>query len=400
VIQGVINLRGRIVPIFNMHRRLHLAEPAASNLAGLTIMIVESSGNNAGLLVDQVTDVVKVDLDRLDRTAAGISGQASCQYVDGILEVAGRLVTILKLEPLLASEVERSRRSASRVRQEVRMDEHVTHLSDLQIDTIREISNIGMGTAATALSQMVNQAVSITVPRAFVIDASQVAELMGGEDTPVAASYVQVIGQARGHLVLVFPTSDAHRLIELIAPDASLDLMQDEMARSAVQEIGNILSSNFLAQPSRNDAPETAAHGAAVAVDYAGSILTYVVASMYEITEKLVIVQTEFGIGGQTVRGLCIFVPEPGSLQIILQALGVGGSQWRCCVSGWPNSRSAGRATCCRPWAGQLHRSGAVRQGHALRRDGSRYAAGSADQPQRRSPARQVCRHGRADAAG
>ena len=63
----------------------------------------------------------------------------------------------------------------------------------------------------------------------------------------------------------------------------------------------------------------------ALVVDHAGSVLSSVVASLYEITERLVLVQTEFAIGGETIRGLCIFVPEPGSLKLILESLGVGG---------------------------------------------------------------------------
>ena len=122
------------------------------------------------------------------------------------------------------------------------------NLSELQIDTIREISNIGMGKAATALSQMVGEAVSITVPQAHIIEMSEVPLLMGGEETEVAASYMQVMGQVRGHLVLAFEIDDIHRLIQILAPGAELNVMEDEMARSAVQEIGNILGSSFQCQ--------------------------------------------------------------------------------------------------------------------------------------------------------
>ena len=197
-------------------------------------------------------------------------------------------------------------------------------LTELQIDTIREISNIGMGNAATALSQMVNETVNITVPKATTIDVRDVPHLLGGEEQEVAASYVQVVGQVRGHLVLVFPLADAGKLIDLIAPGANLDLLRDEMATSAVQEIGNILSSNFLRSLSDLTQLSMLPTVPAVAVDFAGSIVSYVVASMYEITERLVIVQTNFDVGGEQIAGYCIFIPEPGSLAVLLKALGVG----------------------------------------------------------------------------
>jgi len=205
------------------------------------------------------------------------------------------------------------------------MDLPVDKLTEIQIDTIREISSIGMGNAATALSQMIDQMVNITVPTAFIIDVTRVAEVIGGEDLPVAAAYVQVIGEARGHLVLIFPTDDVRKLINLIVPGADSDVTQDEMARSAVQEIGNILASSFLRSLAEMTQLNLLPTVPAVAVDYAGSIITYVVASMYEITEQLVVVKTEFDVGGQRLGGHCVFVPEPGSLRIILRSLGVGG---------------------------------------------------------------------------
>lgn len=201
-------------------------------------------------------------------------------------------------------------------------------LSALQIDTIREISNIGMGNAATALSQMVGDTVSITVPEAVLIDITEVPSLYGGEDTEVAASYVQVVGEVRGHLLIAFPINDAHMLIELMMPGKNLNLLsdpKDEMAYSAVQEIGNILSSSYLRSLAEMTQLNILPTVPAVAVDFAGSIVGYVVTNLQDITEKLVVVKTNFEVGGKSIVGHCIFIPEAGSLKIMLDSLGVGG---------------------------------------------------------------------------
>lgn len=205
------------------------------------------------------------------------------------------------------------------------MDNAYESLSEIQLDTLREISNIGMGNAATALSQLVGSMVNITVPNAMIVDMTEVAPLLGGEDQEVAASYVQVVGQARGHLVLVLAIPDAHRIIELMAPGAHFDLMKDDMARSAMQEIGNILGSSFLRSLSDLTQLNILPTVPAVAVDFAGSIVSYVVSSLYSVTEKLVVVRTNFDVGGESIAGYCMFIPEPGSLRIILESLGMGG---------------------------------------------------------------------------
>lgn len=103
-IDGVINLRGRIIPVFNIRRRLQMAEAEAEMQADLTVMVIESEGNDAGLLVDRVTDVVKIDESQVDQTVSYIKGLAGKQYIQGTVDLGGRLVTMLKLEPLLSSD--------------------------------------------------------------------------------------------------------------------------------------------------------------------------------------------------------------------------------------------------------------------------------------------------------
>lgn len=199
------------------------------------------------------------------------------------------------------------------------------HLSEIQIDTIREISNIGMGNAATALSQMIGKPVNITVPEAAIIGMREVAAVAGGEETEVAASYVQVVGQARGHLMLMYTMDSARRLVELLAPGAGLDPATDEMGRSAVQEIGNILGASFLRSLAEMTQLSLLPTVPAVAVDYAGSIVTYVVSNLEDYSEQIVLVKTDFDIEGDRIEGHCLFIPEAESLERILESLGVGG---------------------------------------------------------------------------
>jgi len=104
-IDGVINLRGRIVPVFNMRRRLGLEEEEVGRRDECTIMVVESEDNDAGLVVDRVADVVKIDDTSIDRTVSQIKGLMGSQFIAGTVDLNGRLVTMLKLEPLLESEI-------------------------------------------------------------------------------------------------------------------------------------------------------------------------------------------------------------------------------------------------------------------------------------------------------
>ncbi|MCB1217328.1 chemotaxis protein CheC [bacterium] len=204
------------------------------------------------------------------------------------------------------------------------MSGSVLELSDLQKDTIREISNIGMGNAATSLSQLINTRVDITVPYVKVVPDVEVPRLLGGEEVEVCAAYVQVVGDVRGHLVMIFLTRDAQMLLNQMMPGADMDIATSEMARSALQELGNILASSFLR--SLADMTGLVMHSTvpAVAMDFAGSIISYVVSNMYELSENIMIVDTRFEVGGDQIDGECVFIPEPGALGTLLETLGVG----------------------------------------------------------------------------
>ncbi len=199
------------------------------------------------------------------------------------------------------------------------------YLSELQMDTIREISNIGMGHAATALSQMIGRPVNITVPEARIITVMDIPLLAGGEDIEVAAVYLQVMGQARGHIMLLFPLDSAHHLISLLAPGMELKLPDDDMARSAIQEIGNILGGSFLRSLAELTQLAMLPSVPGVAVDYAGSILGYLATNLSQFEERLVTVRTDFELETERLEGHCVFIPEEGALGIILESLGMGG---------------------------------------------------------------------------
>jgi purine-binding chemotaxis protein CheW len=101
-VQGVINLRGRIIPVFNLRQRLKLPaiDPALS--ASQTIMVVESDGADAGLLSDAVADVVKITQGDINLAAQKVEVGVAHHYIHGTVLLGQRLVTMLKVEALLA----------------------------------------------------------------------------------------------------------------------------------------------------------------------------------------------------------------------------------------------------------------------------------------------------------
>ena len=119
-------------------------------------------------------------------------------------------------------------------------------LSEEHLDALREISNVGMGNAATALSQMVSDSVSLHVPSVTIADIAEVPDLIGGAERIVVGVTMQIHGDACGNILLVFPEESARQLAGQLLGEAVPGGRFDAMAESTLKEVGNILGSSYL----------------------------------------------------------------------------------------------------------------------------------------------------------
>ena len=94
-VRGVISLRGKIVPVYDLAARLGLVTEQAAE--GAKIVIVETATDMAGVVVDDVEEVLTVEESRLDAVPA--VGSAS---IEAIAKIDDRLVILLDPEGIFA----------------------------------------------------------------------------------------------------------------------------------------------------------------------------------------------------------------------------------------------------------------------------------------------------------
>lgn len=97
-IRGVIGLRGKIIPIFDLAARMGL-EPTGSEPG--KIVIVESGAAQVGVMVDEVEEVMTVGAEALEDVPT-----ASRESIEAIAKIGDRLVVLLNAEGLFAREAE------------------------------------------------------------------------------------------------------------------------------------------------------------------------------------------------------------------------------------------------------------------------------------------------------
>lgn len=120
-------------------------------------------------------------------------------------------------------------------------------LEFLRRDGLREVATIGAGHAATALSQLTNRRIMISVPQVRRAEAGEVASLVGAVGEHVAVVGMRMLGDLTGRALLIFAEADAALLCDLIlrrevGPPRALG----ELEQSGLKEVGNIVCSAYL----------------------------------------------------------------------------------------------------------------------------------------------------------
>lgn len=100
VIEGMINLRGRITYIFNLKSKFELPADELSEESKIIILNIQNSV--AGCIVDEVTDIVKIEGENLQIPPNFISNFNS-QYIQSIVKVGERLIIVLNPNELLST---------------------------------------------------------------------------------------------------------------------------------------------------------------------------------------------------------------------------------------------------------------------------------------------------------
>jgi len=100
-LEGVTNLRGRVIPVLDLRRRLGL--PADEPGRDARIVVVEYRGEIIGMIVDGVSEVLTVDPTSVEPPSPYVVS-VDTQYITGILKLSDRLVILLDLTRVLSSE--------------------------------------------------------------------------------------------------------------------------------------------------------------------------------------------------------------------------------------------------------------------------------------------------------
>lgn len=98
-VEGVINLRGRIIPIIALRKKFSLDSRPADKLT--RVMVVEVENKTLGFIVDSVSEVLRIPRSTVEPTPSMVSSVNS-EYISGVGKLEDRLLILLDLDRLLS----------------------------------------------------------------------------------------------------------------------------------------------------------------------------------------------------------------------------------------------------------------------------------------------------------
>lgn len=101
-IEGIINLRGKVIPIVSMRKRFGLIEAEYNNRTRIMVMDVE--GELMGFVVDAVSEVIRVSASEIQPSPPMVSGHLEQECIAGVINHGERLLVVLELERMFSHE--------------------------------------------------------------------------------------------------------------------------------------------------------------------------------------------------------------------------------------------------------------------------------------------------------
>lgn len=195
----------------------------------------------------------------------------------------------------------------------------MTELSELQCDALGEIFNIGVGRAASSLSQIVNDEVLLSAPGVMVVPREKAAEILLGTEFRQFSTVSQTFsGPFDAEAMLVFPESNALEIVRLmVGPHMSVEELS-EFEQEAMCEVGNIIL---------NACMSSLADLLHISFDSTLPLHRFGDTNSIEILEgdedhMVVLLQVDMKISQQCIQGHILFLLSVTSMANLLSCLG------------------------------------------------------------------------------
>lgn len=203
-------------------------------------------------------------------------------------------------------------------------------ITDMHLDVLKEIGNIGAAHAATALSQLLHHKVDMRVPSVKLVSFEEMFDMAGGAEEVVVGIFLRIEGDLSGSMFFMLSIESANRFIQRLIGDSSFDFSAPpflEIGISAMQELGNILSGSYLSALSDFTNLKIQPTVPSLSVDMVGAMISFGLIEVSHYSDEVIVIDTQISeegdVGSESINGHFFLLPDPPSYFTIFQSLGV-----------------------------------------------------------------------------
>lgn len=202
-------------------------------------------------------------------------------------------------------------------------------LSKDEVDFLKEMVNIGVGNAVTALSQLLHCPIDVKVPAVYSLTLITVSEILEDPALPVVCVKMGMVGHVRGEIFFIVSEKDKDALVRAAEKAMFGAAKKGALDLSVLEEIGNIMAGVYL----------TAIHDfcklniyhtvPSLKTDMLQSLLDELLVNMGRQAESFIVVESEFTIAiesqiavqGESIRTFLLMIPSVESVKTLVDSV-------------------------------------------------------------------------------
>lgn len=190
------------------------------------------------------------------------------------------------------------------------------------IDVITEFANIGAGSAATALSSLLDVELMNDATTCEILPLAKVSDYLGGAKQVVAGTYTYLCGDLKCGVLVVLPSDSAVALLEHLTKERVQLSALNNIQLSALKEVGNICLCWYLIAVSKMIDIDMIPAPPDATVDLLGAVLDIPLASVGAKVDTVIAVHTSFKAIERQFEGYFLMLPEESTLKLIMSKMG------------------------------------------------------------------------------
>lgn len=180
-------------------------------------------------------------------------------------------------------------------------EQNYQDITDEGINILKEAGNIASGHAMTSLSQLMNLTLNMSVARVRVEKIQEFPKILGDPEEVIAGILINVYGDLNATLLVAFEIESAIGIVNhMLGENLKTFEAFDEMAYSALSEVGNILAGSYLSALNTFIGLKLDVSVPQIAIDMMGAILSFPASEFVCNNHMMLLIETSF----QDVSGL------------------------------------------------------------------------------------------------